>query len=68
VASHLCQRKDRTVVEEQISFTAFSPADLQIIYPTSVCTKKSFNLATDNLDILTVKHLGIVPGLDVCDL
>jgi hypothetical protein len=62
------KKEDRTVVEEQISFTAFSPADYQTIYPTSVCTKKSFNLATDNLDILTVQHLGIVPGLDVYDL
>ena len=30
--------------------------------------KTSFNLATNNLEILIVQHLGIVPGLDVCDL
>jgi len=55
--------------EEQVSFTAFFPADYQKIHPTSQYTKKtSFNLANNNLEILMVQHLGIVPGPDVCDL
>lgn len=56
------------MVEEQISFFTFFPADYQKIHPTSVYKKTSFNLATDNLEILIVQDLGIFPGPDVRDL
>ena len=54
--------------EEQISFTAFFQLIIKRFILLVYIQKISFNLATDNLEILIVQHLGIVPGPDVCDL